>query len=199
MVDDNYGFCPHCGENVKSDAVYCPGCGAVLKQEAAQAQLYNAGATGKTPMRGMFLFAFVMLIIYTVLELISASSSLMFNEGMYDSFDKAFIDMFGMGFVDYMREYLGVVITKEEFISNMLTVGISGMISAFLAGASAILCYKRVKFKFAVGCCVLSAIVVMIGSALAPVVAGVATGIFNLVAGLIVAYMIFSSKRYFEN
>ena len=100
MVDDYYGFCPHCGENVKSDAVYCPGCGAVLKQEVAQAQLYNAGATGKIPMRGMFLFAFVMLIIYTVMELISASSSLMFNESMYDAFYKAFIDMFGMGFVD---------------------------------------------------------------------------------------------------
>ena len=199
MVDENYGFCPHCGENLKSDAIYCPGCGAILNQEAAMASRHNVSGMGKSPMRGTFLVAFVLLVMYAILELISSASCFMFNESMYDMMDQAMIDMFGMNFADYMKEYAGLIITKEEFLSNMLTMGIFGVLSALLAGISAFFCYKREKFKVAVGACVLSAIAVMVGSALSPAVAGVGSGVFNLIFGLIVAFMIYSSKKYFKN
>ena len=94
MVDENYGFCPHCGENLKSDAIYCPGCGAILNQEAAMASRHNVSGMGKSPMRGTFLVAFVLLVMYAILELISSASCFMFNESMYDMMDQAMIDMF---------------------------------------------------------------------------------------------------------
>ena len=76
-------------------------------------------------------------------------------------------------------------------------VAIGGL--AILAGVSAFFCYKREKFKYAVGFCVLASVVVFIGSAMAPTMGGFFSGILNMVIGLAVAAMIRSSRGYFNS
>ena len=198
MLDENYGFCPHCGENLKSDALYCPACGTVLKQEALQQQYNSYSRVGKTPMSGMFLVAFIMLILYTLIELIGSASMLTFNEATYDSIDQVMIEMYGMTLTEYLAEF-GMSISKDTFISNMMVLGISGVISAVLSGISAYFCFKREKHKYAVGFCVISSVVYIVGCSLAPELGGFASGVFGFVIGIIVALMIRSSKRYFNS
>ena len=197
MVDDNYGFCPHCGQNMKSDATFCPSCGTVLSQSIASPEVHDCRKSKKKPMRGVFLVVFILLTVYTVVELLSSITLLTFNEATYDMIDKMTIETFGMNFADYMRENANLVFTKEEFLSNVSMLGIFGLISSILSGISAFLCFKREKHLFAVIFCVLSAVMVMIGSVLAPQFAGVASAVIDMVIGLIVAFMIYSSKKYF--
>lgn len=201
MLDENYGFCPHCGENLKSDAVYCPACGTVLKSEAvqnnyAQSPYNNYG--GKSPMAGRFMIAFIMLILYAIFNLVGSASMLTFNEATYDMLDQAFIDVYGKTLSEYMLDF-GIEITKDQFLSDMMVMGVSGVISSILAGVSAFFCYKREKFKYAVGFCVLSAVVGFVGSVLAPVLAGAMSGIFGLLIGLLVAYLIYTSRSAFAS
>ncbi len=203
MLDENYGFCPHCGENLKSDAVYCPACGTVLKSEAAQnnAAYYSyAGACygGKSPMAGRFMIAFLMLVVYAIFNLVGSASMFMMNESTYDMMDQIFIDTYGKTFSEYMLDF-GLEITKEQFLSDAMVMGVSGVISSILAGIAAFFCYKREKFKYAVGFCILSAVVGFVGSALAPVLAGAASGMFGLLIGLLVAYLIYSSRHNFAS
>ena len=200
MVDENYGFCPHCGENLKSDAVYCPACGTVLRQEAAQQQYHSyANYGGKTPMSGAFLVAFIMLVLYAVLELFSSASLLTFNSEMYDTLDQILLESSGMTLSEIFYDSLGVTVTKEQFLNEMFVLGLTGVVSAILAGISAFLCFKRKGHKYAVALCVLSAVVYFIGCCLAPVTSGAMSGIFSLLIGLLVAYLIYSSKRFFTD
>jgi len=199
MDDDNYGFCPHCGENLRSDAVYCPACGTVLKQEAVQNQYRPNYTTGRAPMGGMFMVAFILLVVYTIFELIGSGSLLTINESTYDALDQIMIESFGMTFTEYMYDMVGIELTKETFLKEVMIMGVSGVISAILAGVSAFFCYKREKFKYAVGFCVLASVVVFVGSAMAPTMGGFFSGILNMVIGLAVAAMIRSSRGYFNS
>ena len=199
MVDENYGFCPHCGENLRSDAVYCPACGTVLKQEAVQNNYRPNYSSGKTPMGGVFMVAFIMLVLYALLELIGSGSMLAINESTYDTINQIMIDTYGQTFSEYMFEATGVELTKEVFLKEVMIMGVSGVISAILAGISAFFCYKREKFKFAVGFCVVASVVVIVGYAMAPTMGGLFAGALNMAIGLIVAAMIRSSRGYFNS
>jgi hypothetical protein len=199
MDDENYGFCPHCGENLRSDAVYCPACGTVLKQEAVQNNYRPNYSSGKTPMGGVFMVAFIMLVLYALLELIGSGSMLAINESTYDTINQIMIDTYGQTFSEYMFEATGVELTKEVFLKEVMIMGVTGVISAILAGISAFFCYKREKFKFAVGFCVVASVVVIVGYAMAPTMGGLFAGALNMAIGLIVAAMIRSSRGYFNS
>lgn len=197
MTDENYGFCPHCGENLKSDAVYCPACGTVLNQEAANTQV-NAYNTGNKSLKGKLLAAFVLLVVYALFSLIGAGSFLTFNEASFEAMNEACVEIFGKTFIDFMAE-AGYTITEESFLHEAFLLGITELVSAVLAGVSAFFCYSRKKHLLAVGFCVASSIVVLISGFLAPVLMSIPGGIIQMLIGLLVAYLIFSSKAQFSD
>ena len=195
MSDENYGFCPHCGENLKTDSVYCPACGAIIKPEEAKATI---AASRPTSMGGTRLFSFVLLIIYTIVELMGSVSMLSFSPEMYDTLDQMFIESLGESFADWMYSNLGVVITKEQFLSETFIIGIVGLLSAVAAGVSAYFCYKRENRMYAVIACAASTLIAMSGAFLCPLLGGgISSAIFTLLVGGLVTFLIYRSDKYF--
>ncbi|MGN1045183.1 MAG: zinc ribbon domain-containing protein [Candidatus Methanomethylophilaceae archaeon] len=196
MSDENYGFCPHCGENLKSDSVYCPACGAIIKQEEAKAAIATAKPSS---MGGALLFAFVLLVLYAIVELLGSISMLSFNSEMYAVIDQAFIESYGLSFADWVYDNLGIAFTEEQFLSQTFVIGITGLLSAIVAGVSAFLCYKRQNRMYATVACVCSAVIAAIGAIMCPVMGGGVFGaLLTIVIGGLVAVLIYISKDYFE-
>lgn len=198
MTSDNFGFCPHCGENLKSDAAYCPACGTVLKEEVVN-QSVNARYGGRQPMSGVFLLAFVLLVLYAIMELISSISLLSMNSETYHLMDQIMLESEGLTFAEWCEKYLGIAFTEEEFLRSVFLMGIFGFVSAVLSGVSAFLCYKRKNNIIAVGACALSAVAAFLSTALVPMAGGFVGALPTLLIGLIVAYMVYVSKKAFDN
>lgn len=197
-MDDEIGFCPHCGFKLESESAYCPSCGSILREPDPQQYASSPnGAYVSNNMRGPLLAAFVMLVLFSVMELIGAIGCLSFNSSTYDMMDQMFRETMDQSFVGFIQEMFNVTITKEQIISQMFAMGLISLLTGAATVFTAVLCYKRTKHMVAVGACILATVLVFCTGFVAPMFGGPMGYIFNVIIGVIVALMIYVSKEQF--
>lgn len=191
MDEENYGFCPRCGAKLQQSANFCPDCGNILKEDAVNPGAgYGAYAdlrTGKDrPMKGMFLAAFVLLVIYSVYSVSEGIYLIVNAEGIFQIMDDMFVDMFGTGIVDYVYDEIGIMITEAEYVESFRMMGYIYLISGIFSVIAAVLCYMRRRKNIAIAAIIASTLVTLI-----------IAGILNIVIGFLVAYFVYRSPEYF--
>ena len=191
MDEENFGFCPRCGAKLQQSANFCPDCGNILKEDAvnhgAGYGAYADTRTGKDrPMKGMFLAAFVLLVIYSVYSVSEGIYLIVNAEGIFQIMDDMFVDLFGTGIVDYIYDDMGIMITEAEYVESFRMMGYISLISGIFSVIAAVLCYMRRRKNIAIAAIIASTLVTL-----------VIAGILNIVIGFLVAYFVYRSPEYF--
>ena len=199
MADENYGFCPSCGANLTSDAAFCPECGKPLTAEA-QNNTYNSGVRANpSKMCGKLLVAFILLLIYAVMDILGGISLVaVFNESFFDSIDKMLADEGEKSLEEMFKQY-GLDMSRDDLINYFRISGIVSIISGALAGVAAYFCAVRKMRMVAVGLTVVAALANFAMVSAGNVASGIMNGIFAMIIGGIVAYLIYDSQEQFRD
>lgn len=197
---ENYGFCPACGANLPADSSFCPECGHSIGGE----QPSNGGYAGygyaaatespQTRLKGKLLVAFIFVLLYAISELFGGFSLLTINQAMVDSMDEMFQDA-GLGTFEEFLESAGINLTEQEFIDMCHIAGVVSLVSAVLCFAANVLMYKHTKRIIAT---VLVAAAALVNFALITF-NGVASTIFSVIIGGVMAYLVYSSPEAFKD
>lgn len=197
-MPENYGFCPACGSNLPDGAAFCPDCGAILgggesSFAGSAPPSYAPASTGTSAMPSGLKVAYVATIIYAIATIL-ISLSLLSTMAVTGELDEIFIEEYGKDFETYMGD-LGISITIEELEAVCLAGGIVGLMSAALSIAAAVLCSKG-KGRVLAASLIALASLVHLGLVMGPMAAN---GIMNVIIGLIMAAIVFTSKGYFTS
>ena len=191
---ENYGFCPACGANLPENSAFCPECGQRVSGEEPAGQ---SGYTGYQPYRntdrlaGKLLVAVIFCGLYAVMSIIGGLSLLSMDASMIDQIDEVLEPS-----ETTIEEILDM--SRSEIVDYFRINGIVSMISGVLAGAGAIVAGMRKQRFVAVGL-VVAASVACFGVLAAPGAVSSITGIIlDVIIGLVVAYLIYSSPEYFK-
>ena len=191
---ENYGFCPACGANLPENSAFCPECGQRVSGEEPAGQ---SGYTGYQPYRntdrlaGKLLVAVIFCGLYAVMSIIGGLSLLSMDASMIDQIDEVLEPS-----ETTIEEILDM--SRSEIVDYFRINGIVSMISGVLAGAGAIVAGMRKQRFVAVGL-VVAASVACFGVLAAPGAVSSITGIIlDVIIGLVVAYLIYSSPEYFN-
>ena len=191
---ENYGFCPACGANLPENSAFCPECGQRVSGEEPAGQ---PGYTGYQPYRntdrlaGKLLVAVIFCGLYAVMSIIGGLSLLSMDASMIDQIDEVLEPS-----ETTIEEILDM--SRSEIVDYFRINGIVSMISGVLAGAGAIVAGMRKQRFVAVGL-VVAASVACFGVLAAPGAVSSITGIIlDVIIGLVMAYLIYSSPEYFN-
>ena len=192
---ENYGFCPACGANLPENSAFCPECGQRVSGEEPAGQ---SGYTGYQPYRntdrlaGKLLVAVIFCGLYAAMSIIGGLQSLSIDSSSLDEADD-FLESFMDMTLEEMME-----MNRNEILDYLHINGIVSMISGVLAGAGAIVAGMRKQRFVAVGL-VVAASVACFGVLAAPGAVSSITGIIlDVIIGLVMAYLIYSSPEYFN-
>ena len=191
---ENYGFCPACGANLPENSAFCPECGQRVSGEEPAGQ---SGYTGYQPYRntdrlaGKLLVAVIFCGLYAAMSIIGGLSLLSMDASMIDQIDEVLEPS-----ETTIEEILDM--SRSEIVDYFRINGIVSMISGVLAGAGAIVAGMRKQRFVAVGL-VVAASVACFGVLAAPGAVSSITGIsLDVIIGLVMAYLIYSSPEYFK-
>ena len=191
---ENYGFCPACGANLPENSAFCPECGQRVSGEEPAGQ---SGYTGYQPYRntdrlaGKLLVAVIFCGLYAAMSIIGGLSLLSMDASMIDQIDEVLEPS-----ETTIEEILDM--SRSEIVDYFRINGIVSMISGVLAGAGAIVAGMRKQRFVAVGL-VVAASVACFGVLAAPGAVSSITGIIlDVIIGLVMAYLIYSSPEYFN-
>ena len=191
---ENYGFCPACGANLPENSAFCPECGQRVSGEEPAGQ---SGYTGYQPycntdrLAGKLLVAVIFCGLYAVMSIIGGLSLLSMDASMIDQIDEVLEPS-----ETTIEEILDM--SRSEIVDYFRINGIVSMISGVLAGAGAIVAGMRKQRFVAVGL-VVAASVACFGVLAAPGAVSSITGIIlDVIIGLVMAYLIYSSPEYFK-
>lgn len=197
MSEDNNCFCPACGRTLPGGAAFCPECGAILDDgspapAASTASAYASG--GKPVMPSGVKAAYILSILYVISTFLIALS-LLSVLGMADEVDEAFIEMFDKDFDTYMEDN-GIDMTLDDLGSACMLGGIVGIVSAIFALVGVVFCAKAQNRMLTVA---------MFGASSAVYIALLfnpmfgPTVILNIIFGIVVTAVIYTSKGYFTS
>lgn len=196
MADDNYGFCPHCGMKVESDASFCPQCGSSLGNSSptqsgpVYAQYTNTKTTGRS-----MVWIYLLLGLYTAFSLIGGLGSI----ASPDATVEALKTILGAdGWAQFLSDY-GMT-TDQEYIDFMVKGGIVTLISGVFAAVSLLLVLMKRYNTLSVVACILAsvslfAIIPFCNSA--TLSDNIISSAFQCIIGLLVALLIYKRKSEF--
>ncbi len=202
MTEENYGFCPSCGANLPEGSSFCPECGHNIN---APVQNSNSGAGvgygtyGGSGMSSKLKVTAILVTIYAVFSILGALS-LFTIEPMIDAYDEMMADSGGDSFEDLLKD-LGYDMTEKEFIDMCRIMAVVDIISGALAGVGAFLCFKRTKKMVAVILIAVASVILFAGCA-APggaTASNILSVAFNVVIGLLMAYLVYTSPDEFTD
>ena len=196
MANENYGFCPACGANLPADSTFCPECGHNLAGPVSSGQEAGAGVGygySKPGLSGKLKTAAILCLIYAILEVLGSFSLLSMSMATIDMLD----DMMGEdGWFENMLNDMGYDMTAKEFVDMCHITGIISLVSGVFAGIGSILCFKLRKKMIAVGLVVAASLVLLVGC-MYPM--NIFSTIIDVIIGLLMAYLIYSSPDQFAD
>ncbi len=142
-MDNDLGFCPHCGAYLPRGAEYCPECGRSFVKESESARYDN--------LRPNPLFFFmIMLAIYAGFSIVEGIVAVFFNDMLMTNIER----IYGSNIEKYLANMgldslsqLGDILYKE---------GIVSLIDGILVAVVFVLCKVRRYWKAAVAICLLA-------------------------------------------
>ena len=201
MTEENFGFCPSCGANLPEGSSFCPECGhninAPVQNNTGTGVGY--GTYGGNRMSSKLKVAAIFVTIYAVISILGALS-LFTIEPMIDAYDEMMADSGGDSFEDMLKD-LGYDMTESEFIDMCRIMAIVDLVSGALAGFAAVLCFKRTKRMIAVIMIAVASVILFAGCA-APggfTASNILSIAFNVVIGLLMAYLVYTSPDEFTD
>jgi len=201
MTEENFGFCPSCGANLPEGSSFCPECGhninAPVQNNSGTGVGY--GTSGGSGMSSKLKVAAILVTIYAVISILGALS-LFTIEPMIDAYDEMMADSGGESFEDMLKD-LGYDMTEKEFIDMCRVMAVVDLISGALAGVGAFLCFKRTKKMVAVILIAVASVILFAGCASpgAFSASNILSTAFNVVIGLLMAYLVYTSPDEFTD
>lgn len=188
FMENNYGFCPHCGANLPQGAEYCPECGAsfVSKRQDDVRRL-----TITSPM----MFFIILLAIYTVMSIIEGIFATAFN----DLFIINFKMIYGDGIDDYISS-MGFA-SIDEFADLMFKEGIVSLVGGAITAFVMVLCITRRFWKIAFWLCIIASFELLISLVFMPtqmIGSEILTMILQTCVGLLVSRGIYLNRSNFR-
>ena len=179
-------FCIECGMRLAPEDLFCPSCGAQIPEDAPEPVPGNNYAEKRVEDRSGTLRAVMILtIIWGAIALLSgaylAAMAVDITDAMIEALKDTEID--GMNGWDYM---LSQGVTRDMFISSFQIMGITFAASGLCGLASAFFMYKKINFLV----CFILLLICAIFSC---------TGIITLIVGLIMVYLLHTSKDCFTS
>lgn len=196
MTNEQKAFCTQCGAPLEQGSVFCSECGNHVTEPDP---IYNSGPNhipnsnfvygsdnlAKTKANGRMIWIYILLIGYIFIGTILASTGILFERLMeVVGSDPSLIDMLESSGVTY--EYM------LSMTDAMFTFGILVGVSVILVIMSLILCIMKTKHKIAVILCAAGSLV-LIGTFFS----GMSDGVFFGIIGLLVTYMLYTTKPAF--
>ena len=175
MADIN--FCTRCGENVSPEALYCPACGAPIEGRVAADGRTAEQVIEDRLAESRISWILMLLIIYAIPAIVA---------GLYLIIEKdavASIMMADQSFSEFMTQY---GMSEAQLRTYVGYIGILALVSGLSAAASGFCVYKRTYWIIAVTACAVASFL-CIGS------------IFGFLIGLMVTWMIITSKPLFKD
>lgn len=200
MGEENYGFCPACGANLPEDSSFCPECGhdlaAPVSSGPAAGTGYGYATSNGGGMSSKLKVAVIFTMIYAVMNLMSSLMGLCITVDFIDSMDEILLENGDQGFV----EMAGFDMTNQEFVDMIHLSCLISLISAVLALIGAIFCMKHAKRMIAAVLIVAASLVLFAGIPLAPITGStIFSTLFNVVIGLLMAYLVYTSPGDFKD
>ena len=161
MTEEDYGFCPHCGANLKSDSIFCPDCGNQIysenRNEYGEQELVVTASSNGDRLEGKMQIVFIGLILYVIASALTAIS-LISMAASYDAINDMIFQSMGKTLEELMSEVYGISMSKEEIVSTLMIYGILGLASAVTAGICAYFCNQRINWTYALILCIATTI-----------------------------------------
>ena len=186
-MEENYGFCVHCGAKLSPGAERCPECGTSFVKDAPSARYTN---NGRNPM----MFFLILIGIYAVISIIEGIFASAFNDMFMDNM-KA---VYGSNFSAYL-ERMGLD-SVSQLADIMFKEGIVSLVSGSLAAVVFILCLKRRYWKAAAMLCLIASALVIVPLAFMPMKmfsSEVFTFLLEMGVGLLVTRGIYMCRNLF--
>ena len=196
---ENYGFCPACGANLPENSSFCPECGHSVYGSSSGSEQpgyagpgYGYSRSPQTYLVGKLKVAFIFVIIYATMSILSSFYLLMINDAMLDQMEKS-LEGSGMTLQDIL-DAVGMS-SRSEFLDMCHISGAVSLISGILCVVACVFVYKHTKRMIAT---VLISIAALINFALVTY-NGVISTLFSVIVGCIMAYLVYDSKEAFKD
>lgn len=199
MTEENFGFCPSCGANLPEGSSFCPECGHNINApvQSGPGTGVGYGTYGGSGMSSKLKVAAIFVTIYAVMTILGALS-LFTIEPLIETYDEMMADSGGDSFEELL-ESMGYDMTEQEFIDMCRIMAIVDLVSGALAGVGAFLCFKRTKKMIAVVSIAVASVILFVGCFVPGgfSASNIMGTLFNVVIGLLMAYLVYTSPDEF--
>ncbi len=187
-MDNDYGFCTHCGATLPKGAEYCPECGTSFVKETDSARYEFRGPNP-------LIFFMVMLAIYGGFSIAEGILAAFFNDVMISNI----LTVYGSNIDDYLYK-MGLENT-DQLADILYKEGIVSLIDGMMVLAVFVLCKLKRNWKAAVAICLIASFFVLLSLVFMPVKMmqqEALTLVLQTVVGLLIARGIYLNRRIFK-